>query len=398
MNATLIVATLSYFVIAPVSPVAAFETKISKDGHQVHWTDDVVEVHVSSEMPEYNKALLQAGHVAEQAWRKSEYGPRISVSSGAKGTWGFTPKASNENGLYLLEKWPFADNQLATTITTTLANTGEVVDSDILVNGEHDLDFLRAPQEDSSTFDLGVIVTHEFGHMLGLGHTKVQDATMWENLEPGATARRELSTDDLDGVRAVYERFKTPAAEEALADAALSHGDPALAGGISDRETITAAGCAAKRGFDGAVLLLFVAGLMLSARRWRELCRIVFFLSMSTMVGCALDVAGSADRPVIEGTVTKLSTRWSDGILWTSYRVQTEDGEDELVRLPGGTLDGYVQQVGSSLLPADGDSVRVRVFYDFEVTDSTSDPQIGHNVGTPAWILQADADAEHVSH
>ncbi|WP_369539484.1 matrixin family metalloprotease [Bradyrhizobium japonicum] len=49
------------------------------------------------------------------------------------------------------------------------------------------------------------VALHEFGHCLGLAHTKVEDGSivMFTPLKAG-DPRRSLKTDDLNGIRAIY--------------------------------------------------------------------------------------------------------------------------------------------------------------------------------------------------
>ena len=51
--------------------------------------------------------------------------------------------------------------------------------------------------------DLQAIATHEAGHWLGLGHSAVRQATMFESYS-GGTSQRNLHPDDVDGVCSLY--------------------------------------------------------------------------------------------------------------------------------------------------------------------------------------------------
>ncbi|KAM7268426.1 hypothetical protein ACFE04_010592 [Oxalis oulophora] len=51
--------------------------------------------------------------------------------------------------------------------------------------------------------DLESVSTHEIGHILGLGHSTDPNAVMHPALPPGAM-RRDLSQDDIDGIRTLY--------------------------------------------------------------------------------------------------------------------------------------------------------------------------------------------------
>lgn len=58
---------------------------------------------------------------------------------------------------------------------------------------------------DGSGTDVQSIATHEIGHLLGLGHSSVFQATMYASY-PGGTAQRSLHQDDVDGVCSLYTR------------------------------------------------------------------------------------------------------------------------------------------------------------------------------------------------
>ncbi len=53
-------------------------------------------------------------------------------------------------------------------------------------------------------FDLQGIMTHEYGHALGLGHSGVGNATMWPSGGAGQTSLRSIEADDRAGLQCVY--------------------------------------------------------------------------------------------------------------------------------------------------------------------------------------------------
>jgi hypothetical protein len=53
--------------------------------------------------------------------------------------------------------------------------------------------------------DIQNVVTHEIGHIVGLGHSSVESAVMFKNSQTGDTSKREPKKDDIKGLCSVYE-------------------------------------------------------------------------------------------------------------------------------------------------------------------------------------------------
>ncbi|KAL2528804.1 matrix metalloproteinase [Forsythia ovata] len=51
-------------------------------------------------------------------------------------------------------------------------------------------------------FDLETVALHEIGHLLGLGHSSVQDAIMYSGIPAGVS--KNLHADDIQGIKALY--------------------------------------------------------------------------------------------------------------------------------------------------------------------------------------------------
>ena len=89
------------------------------------------------------------------------------------------------------------------------------VESDLIWNAG---DFPPSTPGDPTAQDLQQVITHEFGHHLGLGHAGdvgsppgvgdiIQDATMYGQSANGDTTKRSLHIDDIMGVIAIYPRW-----------------------------------------------------------------------------------------------------------------------------------------------------------------------------------------------
>jgi MYXO-CTERM domain-containing protein len=104
------------------------------------------------------------------------------------------------------EEWAAAEhdaNALALTLLWHDADTGEILDVDMELNtGAGRFTDCEKRSCGRDTMDLRNTVTHEAGHLLGLGHSaepKCQGCTMLLDAPDGETAKRSLENDDIDG-------------------------------------------------------------------------------------------------------------------------------------------------------------------------------------------------------
>lgn len=100
---------------------------------------------------------------------------------------------------------------------TSSAGGYRAVESDLVWNAR---DFPPSPTGAPGAQDLQSVMTHEFGHHLGLDHTglpsgansgcgpQVQPATMWWSSSNGDTTKRSLHPEDIMGVSALYPSWR----------------------------------------------------------------------------------------------------------------------------------------------------------------------------------------------
>ena len=138
-------------------------------------------------------------------------------------TWqpsGYDSQGQNANTISFRHRWN--DNAIhrpgaiAITIATFDSFTGEIYDADIELNtldARTNQDGFRfstaATVSDPGAADLQTILTHEFGHFMGLSHSDNDRAVMWPEAGLGEI-RRDLTADDAAGMCAIYPEQNTP--------------------------------------------------------------------------------------------------------------------------------------------------------------------------------------------
>ncbi len=84
-----------------------------------------------------------------------------------------------------------------------MADTGEMLDSDILFNGD-DFKWTTA-SSGGRGHDVQNAATHEIGHFLGISHSvRIPDSTMYPGTSAGELTKRTLHADDIAAVTALY--------------------------------------------------------------------------------------------------------------------------------------------------------------------------------------------------
>lgn len=96
--------------------------------------------------------------------------------------------------------WPTELEPGALAHTVIYLQGGRIVETDVHVNAlEHSFSIGAK----AGAWDLRSLLTHEFGHVLGVGHSVVPAATMLAGLPPGIAAR-SLEPDDVTAVCTLY--------------------------------------------------------------------------------------------------------------------------------------------------------------------------------------------------
>lgn len=102
----------------------------------------------------------------------------------------------------------FGSGVIAITSISYNASTGDILSADVLMNQYSsksiNLTLDKSLSGDSNAY-IGDVVTHEFGHFLGLSHSEVVDSTMVYSVFKG---QHTIHSDDIAGVKRNYEISK----------------------------------------------------------------------------------------------------------------------------------------------------------------------------------------------
>ncbi|MCX7807338.1 MAG: matrixin family metalloprotease [Deltaproteobacteria bacterium] len=116
-----------------------------------------------------------------------------------------TPDGRNRV-IFRAEDWPSEMRRgriLAIALTRYQRSTGMIIDADIDINAA-DYRWSTSPLPPHGHEDLQNMLTHELGHVIGLAHSEVEEATMYAHSTEGEVIKRDLHRDDIEAVCTIY--------------------------------------------------------------------------------------------------------------------------------------------------------------------------------------------------
>jgi len=260
-------------VLGRAQPASAWVQSTSSEGAGLYWPDlcHVVYAHQGGSADVDDGSDIDAIRSSLETWNAVECSTFTFIWGGHTNMeWvGYSSYGGNANIVIFHEDgWPYDQRPVAFTSVTYNPVSGVIFDADIELNGE-DYEFTAGgPDKGPGDIDIQNTVTHEAGHMFGLGHSKMVKATMYESSIFGETVKRSLDDDDVEGVCTIYPAEDGDPACGEVRKLDLWVDDPEKPPGPETNPSC-AAGPLTASPPAGPMLLLFAAGLAVFRVRMR---------------------------------------------------------------------------------------------------------------------------------
>lgn len=330
-----------------VSAASAEESGLGSEGARgARWQQSTVVLNVEASVDLLGPSAFDAVVLASTTWENSPGElPTVVVLRGPDDPIGYRRSGANRNTVrYSRDGDPLANGALAITVITFDAAAKQILDADIVLNGEHRFGFFGEDRKISGVvYDLQNVLTHEMGHFFGLGEEFIDEqATMYAYSQAGEVEKRDLAPVDLQEISRLYDEAYVPQDGAGCAGATLA--------GYSGES------------WSWGIAWLAMLGLVMRRRSTRQVAG--GLLTLSLVVGLASPGPEGLDSEAAQRKRTRLAdgelvldsnSSWESGMIVTRLSLlDRSSGRARQVSVLGGSVGSVRQVVGRLLPPAVG--------------------------------------------
>lgn len=189
---------LFFLTMLLTTQVQAYIQAKTSAGYSVRWPGNTPNISLTVDTSSSQDLSAAAAEVIIRA-SLSQFSTQTNVT--LSGSYGSLSDQVGTSNISFTSQPYFSSGVIAVTNISYSATSGVINEADVLLN--ETFTFSSSTNPVSGTYYLGDVVTHELGHLVGLSHSEVQDATMMYTLFRG---QYTLAHDDLSGINTIYGR------------------------------------------------------------------------------------------------------------------------------------------------------------------------------------------------
>lgn len=173
-----------------------FALSASAGGRRISWKKQLpIKIEIATFPSEFISAVHEAANIWNQQTKMSLF-TVVEPSSSYKQV-----RGDRKNSLMWLSPWTSSAHFQALTFTM---HSGDLIyEADILINGSN-FNFVSSSSLAQDKYHLQSLLVHEFGHVLGLQHTRTA-SVMWPELLPNVI-RTQPTTEDITNLQCEYSK------------------------------------------------------------------------------------------------------------------------------------------------------------------------------------------------